>query len=204
MLPGLPSGPRAPPSIHFPDRARRTAKSVTGPLRTGEFISPALRTVRLILRLPLWLKKLQATFLRWFSRPRGRNDAWASLIEAFHPKSALDERKLVVARETYKAAWHAAWKREGLDFVLTVPHALPAVPRDPRASDRATLVSADYAFLFNIVRDLRPRAFYRRYAFRLPRLTCVSCFPGILARLRRRGPARGIRRQDEGQLCAGL
>ena len=95
---------------------------------------------------------MQATLLRWFSRPWGRNDTWASLVEVFHPKSTLDERRLVVERAAYKAAWHEAWRREGPDFVLTVPHALPAVPRDPRASDRATLVSANYAFMYNIVR----------------------------------------------------
>ena len=136
----------------WPDLSHRTAKSVTDPLRSGEYISPALRTVRLILRLPLWLKKFQATLLRWFSRPWGRNDAWASLIEVFDPRTALEERKLIVEREAYKAAWHEAWKREGLDFVLTAPHALPAVPRDPKASDKATLVSANYAFLYNTVR----------------------------------------------------
>ncbi len=121
-------------------------------LRAGEHISPAIRTVRTILRLPLWFKKLHATFLRWFSRPRGRNDAWASLLEVFHPKTAFQERKLVVQREAYRAAWHEAWRTEGLDFVLTVPHALPAVPTDPKASDKATLVSANYAFLYNVVR----------------------------------------------------
>ena len=99
------------------------AASVMAPLRAGEFISPALRTVRTILRLPLWLKKVHATLLRWLSRPRGRNNAWASLLEVFHPKSTLEERRLVVEREAYKAAWHEAWNREGLDFVLTVPHA---------------------------------------------------------------------------------
>ncbi len=124
------------------------------PLRAGEHISPAVRTVRTILRLPLWLKKLHAKLLRWLSRPLGRNDAWASLLEVFHPKSALEERRLVVEREAYRATWHEVWNREGLDFVLTVPHALPAVPTDPKASDRATLVSANYAFLYNVVRQL--------------------------------------------------
>ena len=109
-------------------------------LRTGEYISPALRTVRLILRLPLWLKRFQARCLRWFSRPWGRNDAWAALLEVMHPKTTLAERELIVQREAYRAAWHEAWYAEGLEFVLTVPHALPAVPRDLRASDRATLV----------------------------------------------------------------
>ena len=120
-------------------------------LRTGEHISPALRTVRLILRLPRWLKRLQATLLRWLSRPRGRNDAWAALLEVFHPKSAREERELVVRREAYRAAWHGAWRAEGLDLVLTAPHALPAMPAAPKASDKATLVSANYGFLYNVV-----------------------------------------------------
>ena len=120
-------------------------------LRSGEYISPALRTVRVILRLPLWLKRFQARCLRWFSRPWGRNDAWAALLEVMHPKTTLAERELVVQREAYRAAWHEAWRREGLDFVLTPPHALPAMPVAPSASDTATLVSANYAFLYNVV-----------------------------------------------------
>ena len=128
------------------------AASVTGPLRPGEHISPALRTVRTILRLPHWFKRLHAALLRWLSRPRGRNDAWAALLEVFHPKSAREERKLVVERDAYRAAWHEAWRREGLDFVLAPPHAMPAMPVDPAASDRATLVSANYSFLYNVVR----------------------------------------------------
>ncbi|KAI8986893.1 amidase signature enzyme [Trametes punicea] len=127
------------------------AVSVLEPRRSGEFVNPALLTVRFILRLPLWLKKIQATFLRWFSRPRGRNESWASLLEIFHPRTALQERKLVVQRDAYRAAWHDAWHEQGLDLLLTVPHALPAMPKDPAASDQATLVSANYAFLYNIL-----------------------------------------------------
>ncbi|KAI0711176.1 amidase signature enzyme [Cerioporus squamosus] len=151
VVPFYPPSPLEGLKIGYQLMFSEGAASVMGPLRAGEHISPALRTVRNILRLPLWLKKFQAQLLRWLSRPRGRNDGWASLLKVFHPKSALEERKLVVEREAYKAAWHEAWKHDGLDFVLTVPHALPAVPTDPKASDRATLVSANYAFLYNVL-----------------------------------------------------
>ena len=63
---------------------------------------------------------------------------------------------LVLERDAYRAAWHDAWRREGLDFVLAPPHALPAMPVDPAASDRATLVSANYSFLYNVVRPAPP------------------------------------------------
>ncbi|OBZ77774.1 Fatty-acid amide hydrolase 1 [Grifola frondosa] len=124
---------------------------VTDPLRTFESISPAIRTVRFMLRLPLFEKKLAAMLLRWFSRPLGRNDAWAGLFEVLHSKSAAEERRLIVQREEHKAAWHAAMREQGLDFILTVPHALPPVPKEKTASNRATLVSANYAFLYNIL-----------------------------------------------------
>ncbi|KAI0646387.1 amidase signature enzyme [Trametes meyenii] len=127
------------------------AVSILESKRMGEYVNPALLTVRFLLQLPLWLKKLGAAFLRWFSRPQGRNDAWASLIEIFHPRSALEERKLVIERDAYRAAWHTAWHSAGLDLLLTVPHALPAVPKEPAASDKATLVSANYAFLYNVL-----------------------------------------------------
>ena len=41
-------------------------------------------------------------------------------------------------------------KRIG-DLVLTAPHALPAMPAAPKVSDKATLVSANYGFLYNVV-----------------------------------------------------
>ncbi|TFK90340.1 amidase signature enzyme [Polyporus arcularius HHB13444] len=151
VVPFYPPSPLEGLKIGYQLMFSEGAASVMAPLRAGEHISPAVRTVRTILRLPLWLKKLHAKLLRWLSRPLGRNDAWASLLEVFHPKSALEERRLVVEREAYRATWHEAWNREGLDFVLTVPHALPAVPTDPKASDRATLVSANYAFLYNVL-----------------------------------------------------
>ncbi|KAI0826525.1 amidase signature enzyme [Trametes gibbosa] len=127
------------------------AQSILAPKRVGEYVGPALLTVRLILRFPLWLKRLSATLLRWFSRPRGRNDAWAALMEIFHPRTAREERALVIERDKYRAAWFDAWREAGLDLMLTVPHALPAVPKEPAASDKTTLVSASSAFLYNVL-----------------------------------------------------
>ena len=67
-----------------------------------------------------------------------------------HPKSISEERMLVVQRDKYRAAWHERWADEGLDFVLTVPHALPALENG--SSEKVTLMSAGYTFIFNLVR----------------------------------------------------
>lgn len=126
--------------------------TITDQRRLGEYVGPALRTVQLMLALPRFLKRLNAWFLRWWSHPKGRNDGWANLLAVFHPSSGLEQRRLVERREEYKAAWHEAWRAADLDFMLTVPHALPVLPKEPSASAQATLVSANYAFLYNVVR----------------------------------------------------
>ncbi|PCH44912.1 amidase signature enzyme [Wolfiporia cocos MD-104 SS10] len=119
------------------------------PLRSGETLNSAVSATRTMLALPLWFKQLYALYLRLFSRPAGRNDAWASLLECFHKKTTQQEQMLNVLKEDYRAAWHSARQSQGLDFVLTVPHALPPIPKG--GSGATTLVSASYVFLFNIL-----------------------------------------------------
>ena len=92
------------------------------------------------------MRRGAATLLRWLSRPSGRNDAWAELLECLGRSTAVEERALVVRRNAYRDAWHHAMHKQGVDFVLTVPHALPPMPKDGTAV--ATLISANYAFLF--------------------------------------------------------
>jgi len=127
----------------------RVGAALAAPLQSGENVNSAQSTVRRMLQLPLFVKLLYALILRFCSRPAGRNDAWASLIEVFHEKSTVEEHKLIIAKEAYKAEWHRARQEQGLDFVLTVPHALPPVPLG--GSGTATLVSAGYTFLYNIL-----------------------------------------------------
>jgi hypothetical protein len=90
-----------------------------------------------------------ATCIRWFSRPTGRNDAFADLLPCIHAQTVQQERALRAQREQYKAAWKQAMKKQEIDFVLTHVHALSPMPKN--GSGTATLVSANYAFLFNVV-----------------------------------------------------
>lgn len=63
----------------------------------------------------------------------------------------LEEREAVAARDEYRAQWHKKWQDEGLDFVLTVPHPLPAFEHGDGL--KASLMSTGITFLFNMVRD---------------------------------------------------
>ncbi|KAH9942823.1 amidase signature enzyme [Amylocystis lapponica] len=116
--------------------------------RTSEYINDALNAVITLAGLPRFVKNLFGWSLRVFSRPRGRNDVWATLASGLYCKSVSEEQALVVERETYRAAFHAAWREQGIDLLLTVPYALPSLPLG--GSGAATLVSAHYAFLYNV------------------------------------------------------
>ena len=73
----------------------------------------------------------------------------SQLYGMMHTKTTVQDRKSIVARDLYRAEWHERWKEEGLDFVLTVPHAFPALENG--TSEQTTLMSAGYTLIFNLV-----------------------------------------------------
>ena len=114
-----------------------------------------MRGTRFLLQLPLFVKKFLAMLTRSFTG----DEVSASLIETSHSKTAAEERALVVARDEYRERWHDAWEAEGLDFVLTVPHPMPAIPTG--AAEKVTLLSAALGMICNIVRSTLPLRFRR-------------------------------------------
>ncbi len=78
------------------------------------------------------------------------DSATSELLGVMHTKSVVEDRQNVAARDAYRAEWHRKWVEEGLDFVLTVPIAFPAIEHG--ASEKTTLICAGYTFLFSLVR----------------------------------------------------
>ncbi|KAF5336586.1 hypothetical protein D9611_006634 [Ephemerocybe angulata] len=116
---------------------------VASPLQSGEsLVGPAVGLLALF-NLPRIVKKVLAFFTR-------RSDPFtAGLYETMHPRTLLEDREAIVERDEYRARWHEKWISEGLDFVLTVPHPLPAIEHG--ASEKATLMSVGYTFLFSLL-----------------------------------------------------
>lgn len=81
----------------------------------------------------------------------------SQLYDIMHSKTAVQDRDAIVARDVYRAEWHKKWTEEGLDFVLTVPHAFPALENG--SSEQTTLMSAGYTLLFNLASILVRPAF---------------------------------------------
>lgn len=75
----------------------------------------------------------------------------SQLYGIMHRKTVVQDRQLIIARDVYRAEWHKKWMEEGLDFVLTVPHAFPALENG--TSEQTTLMSAGYTLIFNLVKS---------------------------------------------------
>ncbi|KAF7430255.1 hypothetical protein PC9H_005957 [Pleurotus ostreatus] len=116
---------------------------VKSALQPTEFAGPALSSVFTLISLPLFLKKAIAYFLKPF------DPIYAGFLEILHPKSIVEERQLVTARDEYRAQWHEQWQLDNLDFVLTPPHALPAFKH--RQCEKVTLMSAGITLIFNLL-----------------------------------------------------
>lgn len=99
------------------------------------------------MRLPGLFRRLYAWYWRYI-----RGDAlYASLIEVWREKTIEEYYALVARREAYRGRWFDLWDAQRLDFVLTVPNSLPAVPH---GGMRYGWSACGYTFLFNIVRGV--------------------------------------------------
>lgn len=97
--------------------------------------------------LPHWLRRLYA----WYIRHIKCDALYASFIDTWSRKTVAEYWSLVAKREIYRKRWFDMWQREELDFVLTVPNALPALPH---GGVKDGIFACGYTFLFNIVRLL--------------------------------------------------
>ena len=114
-----------------------------------------------LLALPWLLKSLFARLTRclpsWCHRLLGGCDHITSdFYDIMRSRSVSEERKIICARDEYRVTWHEKWISEGLDFVLTVPHAFPALAHN--ASEKTTLMSAGYTFIFSLVSLLHTKS----------------------------------------------
>lgn len=95
-------------------------------------------------RLPSILRKLYTLYVRYIRR----DEIYAGLLDGWHEKRVTEFWPLVAQREGYKNQWFEYWQQENLDFVLTVPNALPAIPH---GAMKNSFAACGYTFLFNVV-----------------------------------------------------
>lgn len=121
-----------------------TGDQSTEPIGSAEFNDPGIIQALKMLRLPHFLRKLYAFYIRYIKR----DEVYAGLIDGFTKKSTMETWKLIGQRELFKSQWFEFWAEEELDFILTTPNALPAVPH---GGMKKGWRACGYSFLFNIV-----------------------------------------------------
>ncbi|TFK65510.1 amidase signature enzyme [Pluteus cervinus] len=109
-----------------------------------ERLNPSVLAILSLLSLPRLFKKFLSTLSRFHKDPIN-----AELASIMHSQTILTQRQLVEQRDDYRAQWHESWVYHGLDFVLTPVYPLPAVQHG--TSEKATLLSAGYTFLFSLL-----------------------------------------------------
>ena len=112
--------------------------------RTGEWDDPGAAQLSFYMKIP---QPIRYAYYLWVKHIR-RDFIWADLLVDFQEKNAFQQWKLVADREAYKARWHAWWKEEKLDVMLTPSNATPALPH---GAMRDAVSSCGYTFLFNLV-----------------------------------------------------
>ncbi|KAK9363947.1 amidase signature domain-containing protein [Lipomyces starkeyi] len=97
-----------------------------------------------IARLPRFIKKIWAWL---YLRVKG-DAVIASLLNNWNEKTMPEHMDLVWQREGYRAQYFRAWKESGIDFLVTVPNATPALPHNGMFESFASI---GYAVMFNLV-----------------------------------------------------
>jgi len=120
------------------------AKRCTTPIRLGETNDPAMRAALGMFRAPRLFKTLYAWYLRYVAR----DPLYADLVAAWSEKSVAEYCALVAQRDAYRERWHAYMKEQGLDFIVTVPNSLPAIPH---GGMKEGWKACGYTFLFNLL-----------------------------------------------------
>ncbi|PPR03890.1 hypothetical protein CVT24_008121 [Panaeolus cyanescens] len=119
----------------------------TAPMRGSliETNDAGVRQALGMIRLPSFLRYIYTLWVRYIKR----EETYAGLLDVWHPKSVAEYWPWVGRRDTYRARWFEWWNKEAkLDFLLTVPNALPAVPHNGMKNG---FTSCNYTFLFSIL-----------------------------------------------------
>ncbi|KZT10510.1 amidase signature enzyme [Laetiporus sulphureus 93-53] len=114
------------------------------PLQFGEFNDPGVVQALAMFRTPRIIKKLYAWYLRHI---RG-DELYAGLVEAWSEKTVPEYLALVAQREAYRERWFDFMREQQLDFILTVPNSLPAVPHGGMLEGWK---ACGYTFLWNLL-----------------------------------------------------
>ncbi|KAG6852988.1 hypothetical protein C0991_007704 [Blastosporella zonata] len=119
----------------------RTALSHISP---GESNDTGVEQAVRMASLPAWVRLLYVWYVRYIKR----DEIYAGLLDGFHERSVYDYWPLIAQREDYRRRWFEMLQEEKLDFVLTVPNSMPALPHNGMKDG---VKAFGYTLLFNLL-----------------------------------------------------
>lgn len=119
-------------------------ETATSGMLSGEKNDVGVERARRWAHLPSFVRNLWAFVVEhWYG-----DKIWARLLRDFHKKTINERWALVARREAYREHFYNAFRESGVDFLLTVPNATPAIPHRGLYNSFSSCL---YTFLFNIV-----------------------------------------------------
>ncbi|KAG6835791.1 hypothetical protein H0H93_014654, partial [Arthromyces matolae] len=120
------------------------ARTAIRPIRSGESNDAGVVQALRMASLPSWIRRLYIWYIRYIKR----DEIYAGILDGFHERNVYDYWPLVAQREDYRRRWFEMFQEEELDYVLTVPHPIPAVPHNGMKDG---VKSFGYTVLFNLL-----------------------------------------------------
>ncbi|KAF8062345.1 amidase signature domain-containing protein [Lyophyllum atratum] len=119
-------------------------RTATQHIRAGESNDAGVTQAMRMASLPRWIKRLYVWYIRYIKG----DELYAGLIEGWRERNVFDYWPIFAQREDYRRRWFEMWQKDELDFVLTVPNSLPAVPHNGMKHGFKAL---GYTLLFNLL-----------------------------------------------------
>ncbi|KAG6860721.1 hypothetical protein C0995_008164 [Termitomyces sp. Mi166 len=119
-------------------------RTATKHIRSGESNDTGVVQALRMASLPCWIKRLYIWYVRYIKR----DEIYAGILDGFHERNVYDYWPLVAKREDYRRRWFEMLQEQKIDFVLTVPHSMPALPHNGMKDG---VKSFGYTLLFNLL-----------------------------------------------------
>ncbi|KAG6811185.1 hypothetical protein H0H92_008625 [Tricholoma furcatifolium] len=110
----------------------------------GESNDAGVVQVLRLASLPGWLRCLYIWYVRYIKR----DEIYAGILDGLYERKVYEYWPLVAQREDYRRRWFELLQEERLDFVLTVPNSMPALPHNGMKDG---VKAFGYTMLFNLL-----------------------------------------------------
>ncbi|KAG6855931.1 hypothetical protein H0H87_009307 [Tephrocybe sp. NHM501043] len=121
-----------------------SGRTAVSHIRTGESNDTGVAQALRMASLPYWARCLYVWYVRYIKQ----DEIYAGILDGFRERNVYEYWPLVAQREDYRRRWFDMLQEEKIDYVLTVPNSMPALPHNGMKDG---VKSFAYTLLFNLL-----------------------------------------------------